>query len=394
MEDLLLKGICDGYRAFRGPEIVQFDVTNRCNNNCLCCWNNSPLLGEPSHEWKQERECELPFDLVRRTIAELKELGTKKLFFAGGGEPFMHPQFLDILRFAKECGMQVFMNSNFTLVDEKMAEELVRIKVDLIHVSMLAGSPQSYVLMHPNKTETAFFRIKEVLQHLAVEKERTCQSAYPHIDLYYVICNTNYLDIKIMVDLAMEVKANSLEFTPVDVIPGKTDALLLTEEQRAQVLREVRAQHDRLDAMNKEHNALITFIEQYDAFVKRLSSTDATGGHYESSIVTAMPCYVGWAFSRIMATGDVVPCLKAHKLKVGNIYRQSFTDIWNGIEQQLFRHKTFALDGTDPYLKFIGNDPDQAFGCLTACDNIQINKELHDCYGKKLEEYGKIKTTH
>ena len=116
MEDLLLKGILDGSYAFTGPEIVQFDITNRCNNNCICCWNNSPLLGELTEEKRKEKECELPFDLVKKTIGELREMGTKTLFFAGGGEPFIHPQIMEILECAKDNGMRVCINTNFTFL--------------------------------------------------------------------------------------------------------------------------------------------------------------------------------------------------------------------------------------------------------------------------------------
>ena len=391
INDLVLKGILDGSRAFKGPQIVQFDITNRCNNNCLCCWNNSPLLGELSEEKKKEKEYELPFDLIRRTINELKEMGTKTLFFAGGGEPFIHPNVMEILACAKENGMRVVINTNFTLLDEDRIKKTVELKIDHIHVSLLAGSNKSYVLVHPNKTEDTFFRIKELLKYLAKLKEEKNQPIHPHINMYYVIFNTNYLDIKIMVDLAMEVKANSLEFTPMDAIPGKTDVLLLNSKQRRRVLREVVIQNQRIEEFNKQHGGLVTFIEQYDSFIKRLSSERADKGEYETGIVPNQPCYVGWAFARILANGNVNPCLKAHRISIGNLYKQSFIDIWNSQEQQLFRKKSFKLDGNDSYFKMIGNNPNSQFGCLNSCDNIQINIDIHNKYGDILKKYGRIR---
>jgi MoaA/NifB/PqqE/SkfB family radical SAM enzyme len=390
MNDQVLRGILDGSRAFIGPEIVQFDVTNRCNNNCLCCWNNSPLLGEPTEQRKKEKEYQLPVELVKKTINELKEMGTRTLFFAGGGEPFMHPDFIEILECAKASGMRVCINTNFTLIDEEKIRKIVEYKVDHIHVSLLAGSSKSFVLIHPNKTEDDFFRIKELLKFMAALKEEKKQPTQPHINMYYVICNVNYLDIKIMVDLTMEVRGNSLEFTPVDTIPGKTDALLLVREQTEHVLKEVKIQHKRIEQINRQLGGVATFIEQYDSFVKRLSSEGVDKGIYESGIVPNQPCYVGWAFARILANGDVNPCLKAHRVSVGNIYRESFRDIWNSHEQQLFRYKSFKLDGTDPYFNIIGNNPNSRFGCLTSCDNIQVNIDMHRKYGGILKKYGRI----
>jgi MoaA/NifB/PqqE/SkfB family radical SAM enzyme len=163
--DFILKGILDGSRAFTGPSIVQFDLTNRCNSNCLCCWNNSPLLGELSNEKKRERQYELPLDLIKKTIVELKEMGTKNLFFAGGGEPFVHPDIMEVLECAKQNNMKVFINTNFTCLDEEKVEKIVDLKVDLIHVSLLAGNSKTYVSVHPNKSESDFYRIKKLLEY-------------------------------------------------------------------------------------------------------------------------------------------------------------------------------------------------------------------------------------
>lgn len=392
-DDLVLKGIVDGSQAFVGPEIVQFDITNRCNNNCLCCWNNSSLLGEPSEERKKEKEYELPFDLIKKTIGELREMGTKTLFLAGGGEPFMHPQIMKILRYAKESDMRVFINTNFTLIDKKRAEEIVDLKIDHIHVSLLAGTAKSYALTHPNKTGKAFLKIKELLYYIAQLKNKKNQHLYdplPHINLYYVIFNSNYRDIDRMIDLTMEVKADTVEFTPIDVIPQKTDVLLLNKEQIARVCEDINGQLKRIERYN-EHEPVKIHIEQVENFLKRINSPAALKGKYESGTITKQPCYVGWAFVRILADGNINPCLKAHRISIGNIYKNSFRDIWNSQKQQLFRTKSFKLDINDPYFRMIGNNPDIQFGCLNSCDNIQINIDIHKKYADMLEKYGRVK---
>lgn len=396
MDDLVLKGIIDGSQAFIGPEIVQFDITNRCNNNCLCCWNNSPLLGEVPEQKKREKEYELPFDLIKCIIDELKEMGTKNLFFAGGGEPFIHPQIMQILRYAKESNMKIFINTNFTLIDKQRAKEIVDLKIDLIHVSLLAGTAKTYALVHPNKTEENFYNIKKLLHYIAQLKKEKNQHLYnplPHINLYYVIFNTNYQDINKMVDLAIEIKADSIELTPIDVIPHKTDILLLTKEQIATIAKDVNTQFRRLEKYN-EYEPVKTYITQYENFLKRIASPIASEGKYESGTITKQPCYAGWAFARINANGDVNPCLKAVRISIGNIYERSFREIWNSYEEQLFRKKSFDLNFNDPYFQRIGNDPSYSFGCLKSCDNIQINIDLHNKYREILSKYGRIGETY
>lgn len=382
--NLVKQGVANGRKAFIGPETVQFDVTNRCNNACLCCWHNSPLLGEPSAERRQQKQAELPFSLVAKTIRALKEYGTKKIFFAGGGEPFMHPRFMDILACAKECDMRVNINTNFSLVDTAMAKELVRLKIEHIHVSMLAGSAETYNVIHPTATDYTFVRLREVLKYLAREKRRVKSYIIPHINLYYVIFNKNYHDIPHMGQLGIDVCANSIEFTPIDVIPGKTDVLLLNDEQREHVIREVRLQSERYKKKDRmyDENFPVPFIAQKDSFIERLSHYEASDGRYEKELVMQQPCYVGWAFARILANGNVTPCLKAHNICAGNIYEQSFEEIWNSPAQQEFRVKTAVLDSGDPYLQKIGNDASSLCGCLDSCDNVQINRDMHRKYKK------------
>lgn len=392
-EDRVLKGILDGRRAFIGPEIVQFDITNRCNNNCLCCWRNSPLLGEPTEENKKEKEFELPLGLIRKTIEELKESGTKTLFFAGGGEPFMHADIMEILECAKNNKMRVCINTNFTLLDEEKINKIVSLKIDHIHVSLLAGSSKNYVLIHSNKAEDTFWDIKKLLQYTAKIKQDKNQHLYsplPHVNLYHVIFNMNYRDIDNMVRLAQEVRADSVEFAPVDIIPRVTDALLLDKEQIAEVCEDIKLQLARIKEYNV-HEPVKLRIEQVENFLKRINSPYALEGKYETETITKQPCYAGWAFARIDAKGEVRPCLKAVHVSAGNIYEKSFKEIWNSPEEQLFRMKSFALDSSEPYLQNIGNDPGNIFGCLNSCDNVQINVEMHNKYGEILKRYGRIR---
>ena len=396
-KDLVLEGLLNGAQAFTGPMTVQFDVTNRCNNNCICCWNNSPFLGELSDKEKTKRKDELPLDLIKRILRELKEMGTKTLFFAGGGEPFMHPDIMEILSFAKSCDMKIFINTNFTLIDEKMARQIVDFRIDMIHVSLLAGSAGVYATVHPNRNEETFYKIKDVLKYLISYRQKKNQVSpipLPHIDLYYVIFNKNFQDIDNMINLSMELKANTIEFMPIDIIPGKTDCLLLSEIEKKEVLRHVLSGKQKLDEFNRRHGGVVTFIEQYQPFIDRISAITALRGEYEVNTITSRPCYIGWAFARILADGNVNPCLKAHRISVGNVYNQSFKEIWNGRKEQWFRKRSFKLDKNDKLFSIIGNNPNARFGCLSTCDNIQINTEMHDKYGNILKANGKIKEIH
>jgi len=356
---LNILGIYHGSRAFKGLDCVQIDLTSKCNNNCVSCWCNSPLLGERQYRGSKRHKT-IPLQLAESLIDELADLGTRELFFSGGGEPFMHPDILRILEHAKHRGMQCCVNTNFTLVNEAVVKRVIAMGLDEMTVSIWAATPQTYVLTHPNKDEAAFYRLRSTLAMLnAVKGQRG-----PRVKIYNVISNLNFMEVEQMVDFADATGSECVEFTVVDTIPGATDSLILDKSQREAVLeqcRRIQQKKTRVQVGNLEH------------FMRRLADTGAEDAQYDSGFLADSPCYVGWVFSRVMSDGDVNFCLKAHRMPVGNLYRHSFHDIWNSQKQKEFRQKALRFNKDDVFFNFIGNDANCKMGCYKSCDDIGRN---------------------
>ncbi|MDD5560765.1 MAG: radical SAM protein [Candidatus Omnitrophica bacterium] len=371
-------GILDGTFAYKGPNVVQIDLTNNCNNDCIGCWCNSPLLGEKKILPETKRQT-IPFGKIIGLLDELCSMGTTSIYYAGGGEPFMHPQIMDILAYTKKKGFTCYVNTNFTLVDEKIVKKLTHLKIDHLTVSVWAGSAGIYALVHPNKNEKTFNKIKEMLVFLNREKKK-----YPIVKLYNVIFNLNYHDIEHMMELRDLTNSESIEFTVIDTIPGKTDTLLLSEKDRYDLLQ--RCKKLKLAygfGMNREKTNILNF----EQFIRRVENADAKSAHYDSDIIDKLPCYVGWAFVRVLADGSVNSCLKSHRFPVGNIHKDKFSKIWNSALQQYFREKTSKVKKTGNLFSLIGNDPDVTMGCYKSCDNIGHTMEMH----KKIVKLGRFK---
>ena len=342
--------------ALKGPNFAQVDLTNKCNNNCIACWCNSSLLKE-----KRNNEQSLAYEKVIALIDTFKKMGTKEIYLAGGGEPFMHPQILEVIRHIKKKGFICSLNTNFTLIDEKIISELVKLKVDYLIVSLWAGSPSTYKITHPNKDEITFYKIEQMLKLLARVKER-----YPRVCITNVISNLNWQDIENMTTFALEVKADAINFAVIDVIPGMTDRLLLNKTQQCEVLEKIKRIMD-----NKKIKERIDFWG-IKKFINRLSNPFSSQGDYDKGLIENIPCYAGWLFSRILANGDVNACLKAHRIPVGNIYIDNFQKIWNSQKQQEFRNRTCVNGRKDPFFTYIGNNPEtKEAGCYRSCDDFE-----------------------
>jgi MoaA/NifB/PqqE/SkfB family radical SAM enzyme len=87
------------------PPFLYVSVINSCNLRCQGCWVDVAA--------KQET---IKPDAMHRLIREAQAMGN--VFFGiVGGEPFMHPQLLEILEAHPDCYFQVFTNGQF-ITDE------------------------------------------------------------------------------------------------------------------------------------------------------------------------------------------------------------------------------------------------------------------------------------
>src|SRR5438270_10435167 len=88
------------------PPFLYVSIINSCNLRCQGCWVDVAA--------KQET---IGPAAMHRLIGEARAMGN--VFFGiVGGEPFMHPQLLDILAAHPDCYFQVFTNGQF-ITDEK-----------------------------------------------------------------------------------------------------------------------------------------------------------------------------------------------------------------------------------------------------------------------------------
>ncbi len=369
-------GILDK-KVYSGPWHVQIDLTNTCNNDCIACWCNSPLLGDKTMV-EEIRKKSLPYDVVLKLIDDLDSLGVRDLYFTGGGEPYMHPNILDIMRHAKSKGMRLDMSTNFTLVTKEIAEQLVEIGVDHLNMSLWAASPEIYSALHPNKSEETFLAMTEVIDYFYELKAKN-EKIRPALGMYNVITSQSYHEVTDMLEYAHKHRINDISYVPVDTIPEKTDSLTLNDGQRDELSEMVRQLPEKNREFQKKYNHEVVFAN-LDVFARRIESETAGEANYDAELLTSLPsCYAGWSFARILATGDVNSCLKSFKVPVGNIFESSFPEIWEGAKQQVFRKHTIDYDIDDPYFKSMGNDmmtDDQ--GCMKCCDNLGLNQSVHE----------------
>jgi mycofactocin radical SAM maturase len=133
------------------PVNVTWEMTYKCNLSCIHCLSDSG----------RKKEGELTTAQCRRVIDELAEMKVFQ-FNIGGGEPFMRPDFLDLMDYAHDKGIVTCISTNGTLIDEETARRLDN-KLVYIQVSLDGPTPASN---DPIRGQGSFNKVLSALEHL------------------------------------------------------------------------------------------------------------------------------------------------------------------------------------------------------------------------------------
>jgi MoaA/NifB/PqqE/SkfB family radical SAM enzyme len=174
------------------PEALQIEVTNRCNFNCQMCirhvWNAKPL--------------DMDVALYRK-IAEACFPFLKRLVLYGFGEPFIHPQILEMLRIARKSLLddgEILISTNGSLLTPEIAEKITKaIGVDSISFSVDAVSQAKLSRLREGSN---FKLIASNIEMLAKCKDEAKRDF--GISLETVIMEDNFSDLPELVKFAAE----------------------------------------------------------------------------------------------------------------------------------------------------------------------------------------------
>lgn len=95
------------------PPFLYISPINSCNLRCQGCWVDVTA-----------KQAKISADDMHRMLCEAKEMGNS-FFGIMGGEPFMHPELLELLGRHPDCYFQVFSNGH--LITDQVAAELRRL---------------------------------------------------------------------------------------------------------------------------------------------------------------------------------------------------------------------------------------------------------------------------
>lgn len=121
----------------RIPISGAIEVTHRCNNRCLHCYNNLAVRD------LRAKNAELTLNDYRHILDEITDAGCLWLLFTGG-EIFIRNDFLDIYSYARKKGLLITLFTNGTLINPEIADELKRLPPFSLEVTIYGHTRNTY----------------------------------------------------------------------------------------------------------------------------------------------------------------------------------------------------------------------------------------------------------
>ena len=113
------------------PLSMQWDLTWRCDHKCVHCYLTD------------RRQPELTLEECEGILDQLVEAGTISILFSGG-DLFLRPDALDILRAARERHFDLKINTHGNFIDDEVADALAEMGVYKISVSVYSYGPEEH----------------------------------------------------------------------------------------------------------------------------------------------------------------------------------------------------------------------------------------------------------
>lgn len=277
------------------PFAISIEPTTACNLGCPEC---------PSGLKKFERATgNLKRDLNKKIIDEVYRK-TMYINFYFQGEPFIHPEFLEMVAYAKTKKIYTSTSTNGHFLDSSTAKKTVESGLDRLIISIDGTTQDTYEKYRIHgKLEKVIAGTKNILR-----SKKELSSSTPHVIFQFLVVKPNEHQIDDVLKLANELGVDEVRFKTAQVYEYKNG------------------------------NELIPDNEKYSRYKKMKN------GEYRIKNKMEDKCWRMWSSCVITWDGKIVPCCfdKDAKHQLGNLKTESFVSIWKSKPYHQFRQSILS----------------------------------------------------
>jgi len=215
------------------------------------------------------------------------------------GEPFLHPQFLDLIREAKKHRIYTATSTNAHFIDENKAKEIVESGLDRLIISIDGLTQETYENYRLNGQLS---KVIEATKQL-IKARKSLGSSTPHLIFQFLVVKPNEHEVPAVFSLGKELGIDEVRIKTAQFYDYENGNKLMPEHQ------------------------------EYSRYKRQKD------GSYRLKYKTGNHCWRMWSGSVITWDGGVVPCCfdKDAQHRLGNMAETDFGSIWRGQSYKSFR---------------------------------------------------------
>ncbi len=280
------------------PMALSFEPTTSCNLRCPECPSGLRSFTRPTGMLADE--------LFKKTI---DEVGNRLwyLIFYFQGEPYLHPHFLELVRYAARKGIYTATSTNAHYLTDQNARRTVESGLDRLIIS-LDGTTQEVYQQY--RVGGKLEKVLEGTRNI-VRWRKKLRSSTPRVIFQFLVVGPNEHQIADARQLAQALGVDDVWFKTAQIY-------------------------------DYQHGSpLIPTIDYYSRYQNNGNGT----WRLKSRLLNH--CWKMWHSCVITWDGLVVPCCfdKDAEYRLGDLQQQSFTSLWHGPKYQDFRQA--LLKGRD-----------------------------------------------
>lgn len=285
------------------PTFAQIEPTTRCNFNCETCTRSNI---EPSRINR-----DLTVDNFNRIINQIPTLKTVKI--QGMGEPFLNQNLEDILILGKRSGIKfnTICNGSLLFRNNNLLDFF-----ESITVSIDSPNKKNFErIRRGSNFDTIIDNLKNTIKIKNKRKLKT------ELGITMVLTHKNYKELDDMINLAKLLDVDYIGFVEVENwnVPKEEDI-------------------NSIEFIKKSREISFLISKKIEEFKQKNKNLKI---NFLSSKPRKQKCL--WSFNAVFITVDgfLTPCCIRPNPEIfnfGNIYKDSFSRIWNNNKYQSFRH--------------------------------------------------------
>ena len=319
------------------PLHLHIEPTNFCNYDCIMCYHKT-VISHPVH---------MPMIMFKNIIEQAEP---EYVSLNGYGEPFLHPNFFDMVRFLTDRGIKCNTTTNGSLLAAHI-DDCLQSGIELVSVSLDAGSSETYAAV---RRKNNFPKILDAMRNLIHDRGN---ELYPRLRASFVIHRTNSKEMVRFVESMTEVGVDSLLFQPYLEIQQTSTKEALTSGLSPEEIRSDMLNAQKIARQCGLHTNLHMLLRQLNDYLDIQYKR-------QPNLRIMRRCVKPWISAFITADGMVRPCCSfaSVPLDIGWLDAEGIVQIMEGPAMTDFRHK--LKKGEPPHWLCERCVPEGFFGML------------------------------